>query len=280
MQYSYNDQSQYCSVWWKDQASGTKINNTEVCYTIQQWATDPITGKPVLRKWGCAHRAPVTGQYVNPDPVATNATAPPGLGNATAPAIATAPANVSVPVPPVAPAAGVPVAAPPVVPNPVPATVPAPATPAAPAPSASGESVEETADAPSPDEGGRRRLMQAPDAAAPAAAAPAAAVPPAGPPAVPGGISTMAQFADVSAVYSAQGLEFIEPRTRWYACHANTVAGSPQREQCYKDAFGATFKRNADTLRTMLELIQVCLAFGPSPPCELLLRIALEQWMS
>jgi hypothetical protein len=49
----------------------------------------------------------------------------------------------------------------------------------------------------------------------------------------------------------------LQARTQWYACHEYTDAGTPQREQCYAEAFGRNFGENADILRLMLSIVQV-----------------------
>lgn len=43
----------------------------------------------------------------------------------------------------------------------------------------------------------------------------------------------------------------------WYDCHTTTQAGTPGRDNCYIEAFGRNFGRDAGTLRLLMRLISV-----------------------
>ena len=232
MQYSNNLDSQYCAVWWLDEATYTKINTTHICYSIIQNTADPISGKPVQRKWGCAHLAPVNG-FIGASAVNAGAVAATVPG--AAPAAAAGPAAAAT--------AAAPAAASPA-PAPSPSPAPAPSGNATSSGGGSGGNGgskngggsgggDSGAGGDGGSDGGggkpssapaaaRRRLHAAQSAGAPEATllVPTAAFGPDGLPqaeapvsgdSAPGkgiGIGTLDEFTTTSSVYNPQGLEY------------------------------------------------------------------------
>jgi hypothetical protein len=77
MQYSYNDVAQFCAQWWLDPVTNEKINLTRICYDMEYSEWNPVTSVWVLKKAGCAHKAPglpVPAEGVAPSPLPENAT--------------------------------------------------------------------------------------------------------------------------------------------------------------------------------------------------------------
>lgn len=237
----------------------------------------------VLRKYGCAHKAPVEGANVfAPVTLAAPPAAPTAGVAASAGVNGTVAVNATAP-----PVAGAVATAP--------AAAPVAATPESGAsPAAAGEETDPSdgdydPTAPPTDSGdttGNRKLLEAtaapatiPTAAAPpppvagaASPAPAGAVePPAVFPtaadatnvnttaAVEDGraINTRTDFFQATTVYSPEGLEYFPSREAWYQCHQYTAPNTEGRNTCYMEAFGKNFGLNANILRQMVLLMQV-----------------------
>lgn len=63
MQYSVNENAQYCNVWYLDkgtlpQEDARKVNTSSICYTVEVDVMNVYTGLMERKKWGCAHLLP------------------------------------------------------------------------------------------------------------------------------------------------------------------------------------------------------------------------------